>query len=147
MSVADAPKQGFVGQRLRRKEDPRLITGRGKYTDDITPQGTLWCAFVRSTEAHARIVSVDTSEAKQIPGVHAVFTGEDLEALGVGGRELDDLLRDGVLQDGGDVDLLGGPQRLERAQPQRALGARGHGGRPGRLPDRSRPGRRRAGRS
>ncbi len=87
MSVADrvgGPESGnFVGRAMRRKEDPRLITGRGRYTDDITPQGTLWCAFVRSTEAHARIVSVDTSEAEQIPGVLGVFTGKDLEGLGI----------------------------------------------------------------
>ncbi len=86
MSVADEPKttgNGFVGRAMRRKEDPRLITGRGRYVDDLTPQGTLWCAFVRSTEAHARIVSIDKSEAEALPGVHAVYTGEDMEALGI----------------------------------------------------------------
>ncbi len=77
-----APEK-FVGQRLRRKEDPRLITGRGKYVDDTTPQGTLWCAFVRSPEAHAKILSVDTSAAEARDGVLAVYTGDDMEALGI----------------------------------------------------------------
>ncbi len=73
----------FVGQPLKRKEDPRLITGRGRYVDDITPPGTLWCAFVRSPEAHAKIVSIDTSLAESRDEVIAVFTGEDMEALGI----------------------------------------------------------------
>ena len=70
-----------VGQALRRKEDPRLITGRARYVDDISLPGTLWCAFVRSPEAHARIVSIDTSAARDLPGVHAVFTGADMGDL------------------------------------------------------------------
>ncbi|HEX2084842.1 MAG TPA: xanthine dehydrogenase family protein molybdopterin-binding subunit, partial [Solirubrobacteraceae bacterium] len=68
---------GHVGRALKRKEDPRLITGRARYTDDITPPGTLYAAIVRSPEAHARIVSIDTSAAREQPGVEAVFTGED----------------------------------------------------------------------
>ena len=71
-----------VGQALRRKEDPRLITGRGRYVDDITLPGTLWASFVRSPEAHAKIVSIDKSAAEELDGVHAVFTGEDLSDLG-----------------------------------------------------------------
>ncbi len=71
-----------VGQALRRKEDPRLITGRGRYVDDITLPGTLWASLVRSPEAHAKIVSIDKSAAEELDGVHAVFTGEDLSDLG-----------------------------------------------------------------
>src|SRR5438874_4879759 len=71
-----------VGRELQRKEDPRLITGRGRYIDDISLPGTLWAALVRSPEAHARIVSIDTSAAGQRPGIHAVFTGEDMTDLG-----------------------------------------------------------------
>jgi carbon-monoxide dehydrogenase large subunit len=71
-----------VGQALRRKEDPRLITGRARYVDDMTLPGTLWASFVRSPEAHARIVSIDKSAAEELDGVHAVFTGEDLTDLG-----------------------------------------------------------------
>jgi carbon-monoxide dehydrogenase large subunit len=80
-----APVNGagtHVGRSLRRKEDPRLITGRARYVDDISLPGTLWAALVRSPEAHARIVSIDTSAALARPGVHAVFTGQDLTDLG-----------------------------------------------------------------
>jgi aerobic carbon-monoxide dehydrogenase large subunit len=73
---------GAVGKSVRRKEDPPLITGRGKYVDDITLNGQLWCAFVRSPEAHAKIVSIDKSAALEHPGVVAVFTGEDMEGVG-----------------------------------------------------------------
>jgi carbon-monoxide dehydrogenase large subunit len=72
---------GFVGQALRRKEDPRLITGRGVYVDDITLPATLYAAIVRSPEAHARITSIDASAAKERRGVEAVFTGEDMTDL------------------------------------------------------------------
>lgn len=71
----------FVGRRLRRKEDPRLITGRGTYVDDIVLPGTLYAAVVRSPEAHARITSIDTSAAKERAGVDAVFTGEDQDDI------------------------------------------------------------------
>ena len=70
-----AVAEPHVGRALRRKEDPRLITGRGRYIDDISLPGTLWAAFVRSPEAHAKIVSIDASAAARAPGVHAVFTG------------------------------------------------------------------------
>ena len=68
-----------VGQSLRRKEDPRLITGRASYVEDINLTGQLWGAWVRSPEAHAKIVSIDTSAAKARDGIHAVFTNEDLD--------------------------------------------------------------------
>ncbi len=68
-----------VGQAMRRKEDPRLITGKGTYVDDINLTGQLWAAWVRSPEAHARIVSIDTSAAKARDGVRAVYTHEDLD--------------------------------------------------------------------
>jgi aerobic carbon-monoxide dehydrogenase large subunit len=69
-----------VGQALKRKEDPRMITGRGYYTEDIQLPGMLYAAIVRSPEAHATIGSIDTSTAKQRDGVVAVYTGEDLAA-------------------------------------------------------------------
>ena len=68
-----------VGRSMRRKEDPRLITGQGVYVDDIVLPGQLWAAWVRSPEANAKIVSIDTSAAKARNGVHAVFTNEDLD--------------------------------------------------------------------
>jgi carbon-monoxide dehydrogenase large subunit len=70
----------YVGQALRRKEDPRMITGRGRYTDDIELPGMLYAAIVRSPEAHAAIVSIDTSAAKERAGVVAVLTAEDMAA-------------------------------------------------------------------
>ena len=72
---------GHVGRRLVRKEDPRLITGRATYVDDIVLPGMLFAAIVRSPEAHARILSIDTEAAKARPGVEAVYTGEDMADL------------------------------------------------------------------
>jgi carbon-monoxide dehydrogenase large subunit len=74
-----ATAERHVGQSLRRKEDPRLITGQGTYVDDLNLPGQLWAAWVRSPEAHAKIVSIDTSAAKARDGVVAVFTNEDLD--------------------------------------------------------------------
>jgi carbon-monoxide dehydrogenase large subunit len=70
---------GHVGRAMRRKEDPRLITGRASYVDDITLTGQLWAAWVRSPEAHAKILSIDTSAAKARDDVVAVYTHEDLD--------------------------------------------------------------------
>jgi carbon-monoxide dehydrogenase large subunit len=64
---------------MRRKEDPRMMTGRGRYIDDYSMTGMLHAAIVRSPEAHARISSIDTSGAKDRDDVVAVFTAEDLE--------------------------------------------------------------------
>jgi carbon-monoxide dehydrogenase large subunit len=75
----------LVGARIRRKEDPRFITGRGQYTDDVKVQGTLHVAFVRSPHAHARIRGVDLAAARTQPGVVAVYTGKDLADGGVNG--------------------------------------------------------------
>src|SRR5690606_19785379 len=67
------------GAAIKRKEDPRLITGQGNYTDDIQLPGMVYAVFVRSPHAHARIRSIDTSAARALPGVVAVFTGRDVE--------------------------------------------------------------------
>ncbi len=79
MTALEAPTAPWVGQAIKRKEDPRLIMGRARYIDDINVTGQLWASFVRSPEAHAKILSIDTSAAKAFPGVHAVFTGHDLD--------------------------------------------------------------------
>jgi carbon-monoxide dehydrogenase large subunit len=81
MSITEpAPtRNGFVGRAMKRKEDPRLITGRASYTDDVVLPGLLHAAIVRSPEAHAKIVSIDTAAARERPGVHAVLTGNDLK--------------------------------------------------------------------
>jgi carbon-monoxide dehydrogenase large subunit len=68
----------YVGKRIKRTEDPRLIKGLAHYVDDIGLPGTLHVAFVRSLYAHARIKGVDTTEALKSPGVVAVYTGKDI---------------------------------------------------------------------
>ena len=71
------------GHAVRRIEDPALIAGLGRFTDDVVPAGQTHLVFLRSPHAHARIVSIDTSAARAIPGVLAVWTGADLVAAGV----------------------------------------------------------------
>ncbi|MGW5716918.1 xanthine dehydrogenase family protein molybdopterin-binding subunit [Amycolatopsis sp. NPDC003865] len=71
-----------VGKSRRRKEDERLITGRTRWTDNLTLPGMLHMAVLRSPFAHAKIVSIDTSAAKGAPGVIAVYTGKDLDPDG-----------------------------------------------------------------
>jgi carbon-monoxide dehydrogenase large subunit len=66
------------GARTARVEDPALLTGNGRFIDDIVLPGTLSAAFVRSPHAHAAINRIDTRAARAIPGVHAVFTLDDL---------------------------------------------------------------------
>lgn len=72
-----------VGTRMLRKEDPELLTGEGKYVDDIQVVGQLWMGMVRSTHAHARIDSIDTAAAEAMDGVHAVYTGAQLQEMGL----------------------------------------------------------------
>src|ERR671928_671180 len=75
--------QKYVGQRVKRTEDPRLIKGLAHYVDDIRLPDTLHVAFVRSIYAHAKINSVDAAEALKASGVVAVYTGKDVaEKLG-----------------------------------------------------------------
>lgn len=88
----EAPREG-IGAPVRRKEDLRFLTGRGCYTDDLQLPDQLCAAFVRSPYAHAEIRGVDASRALSLPGVIAVFTGEDLLRDGVGELELDFILR------------------------------------------------------
>ena len=68
----------YIGQRVRRKEDPRLLTGRGQFVDDIVLPGMLQVAFARSAIARGKILSINLAAAREIPGVHAVYTQEDL---------------------------------------------------------------------
>ena len=72
----------WVGAAVKRVEDPRLLTGRGRYLDDLGPAGLLHAAFVRSPHAHARVVRVDAEAARAVPGVVAVLAGRDLTDVG-----------------------------------------------------------------
>jgi carbon-monoxide dehydrogenase large subunit len=73
-----------LGQSIARREDRRFLTGRGRYTDDTVPAGTLAALFVRSPYAHARLNRIDRSAARESPGVVAIYTGDDLAADKVG---------------------------------------------------------------
>jgi carbon-monoxide dehydrogenase large subunit len=68
----------FIGKRINRNEDPRLLTGQGLFVDDVEIPGMLHAGFLRSDYAHARILSIDTSAARGRPGVVAVFTAQDM---------------------------------------------------------------------
>src|SRR5215469_3953187 len=72
-----------IGDTVRRKEDLRLVTGRGCYSDDFNLPGQAYGAVVRSPHAHARIHAIDVSAAQAMPGVLAVLIGEDARADGL----------------------------------------------------------------
>jgi len=84
MPPAAAEKFG-AAQPMRRVEDSRLLQGRGRYTDDIVVEGMLHAIVLRSPYAAARIISLSTGAALAMPGVHAVITGADIKAAGLGG--------------------------------------------------------------
>jgi carbon-monoxide dehydrogenase large subunit len=71
----------LMGAEVKRKEDPRLITGTSTYVTDVVLPGMLWVAFVRSPHAHARITRIDARAALKVPGVRMVVTGEDIRKL------------------------------------------------------------------
>src|SRR5262245_8196369 len=74
-----------VGQPVRRTEDPVLVRGEGRYTDDVNLPGQAYAVIVRSTHAHGVLRSIDAAAAKKMPGVLAIVTGADLAAAGYGG--------------------------------------------------------------
>jgi carbon-monoxide dehydrogenase large subunit len=73
-----------IGQSVPRREDPRLLTGRGRFYDDLKLADQLHAAMLRSPHAHADILRIDARAAMQMPGVHAVLTGDDYRADGLG---------------------------------------------------------------
>src|SRR5437867_7833625 len=102
-----------LGARIKRREDPRLITGTATYVDDVVPPGLLHVVIVRSPHAHAKVTAIDTAAARRAPGVAAVWTGEDVAArcgpLPIGPRIRDmkvpkryPLVIDGVVRHVGD---------------------------------------------
>jgi carbon-monoxide dehydrogenase large subunit len=83
MSMAVIQARRVVGKRMPRKEDGRLLTGHGQYVDDVRLPGMLHCAFVRSPAARGRITGIDLAAARDLPGVHAIYTHDDLAAVPV----------------------------------------------------------------
>src|SRR5258708_11266406 len=81
VQTSDLLRPRHVGMPIRRTEDPRLLTGNGEYTADRKPERALHVAFRRSEQPHADIVAIDTTKAKQAPGVLAVFTADDVAEL------------------------------------------------------------------
>jgi len=75
----------IFGSGIKRREDPRLITGQAKYTDDLSLPGMAHLAVVRSPYAHAKIKSLNTKKAENMPGVLGVFTGQQMKDAGFGG--------------------------------------------------------------
>ncbi len=73
-----------IGQSVSRKEDPVLLRGEGRYTDDLSLPGQAYGVMVRSQYGHGILNGVDTTEAATLPGVLAIYTGHDLEAAGLG---------------------------------------------------------------
>src|SRR3979409_638748 len=71
----------YVGKPLRRREDGPLLRGQGRFVDDLVFPGTLEAAFVRRPHPHALIRAIDARAARALPGVHAVFTLDDLKTL------------------------------------------------------------------
>jgi aerobic carbon-monoxide dehydrogenase large subunit len=125
-TMTDQPlKFRFIGQPMPRSEDARLITGRGRYTDDFKLPGQTYAVMVRSPHAHARIVHIDKSSAQKMPGVLRLFTGADCLSDRLAAIQHDPLPKtkyDMKLQaaDGGEVFI--GPHMLLPADKARHVG-------------------------
>src|SRR5262244_2659835 len=79
--MATVAADRLFGKSIKRREDPRFITGKGRYVDDVKLPGMTYAAFVRSPHAHARIRKIDTAAAMRHPGVVAIFTGKDMAGV------------------------------------------------------------------
>src|SRR5436853_5142028 len=79
--MATVAADRMFGKSIKRREDPRFLTGRGNYVDDLKLPGMTYAAFVRSPHSHARIKAIDVAAAKAHPGVVAVFTGKDMTGV------------------------------------------------------------------
>ncbi len=97
-----------MAQPLKRREDVRFLTGKGRYVADLVPEGALWAVFLRSDHAHGQIAALDVTEARAMPGVQLVLTADDLLAagvkLGMKGDRID--TRDGGLGAGPERPVL-----------------------------------------
>ena len=115
----------FIGKPMPRKEDQRLITGKGSFTDDFNLDGQAYAVMVRSPYPHARIVSIDAAEAKAMPGVLGVFTGADCVADNVGPIPHDPVPKtkfDMKLTGPGGSKVFAGPHMLLPSDKMRHVG-------------------------
>src|SRR5437867_13367263 len=79
--MSETDREPYVGRPLKRSEDPKLVTGRGQYVEDIVLPGLAHLAFLRSPHAHARVTTLRTDAARKAPGVVRVATADDLGPL------------------------------------------------------------------
>ena len=75
----------MIGAKIHRREDPKLVTGHGSYVDDLRQVGMVYMSVVRSAQAHARVKSIDLTEASKAPGVVAIYTARDFKTVLSGG--------------------------------------------------------------
>ena len=114
-----------IGQALRRKEDARLLTGKGRFSDDFSTEGQTHAVLVRSPHPHAQILGVDTAAARAMPGVLGVFTGQDCAAEGLRPIPHDPLPKtryDLKLSGPGGAPVFIGPHLLLPADKARHVG-------------------------
>ncbi len=114
-----------IGHPVRRKEDQRLLTGKGRFSDDFTVDGQTYAAMVRSPHPHARIVRIDTAAAKAMPGVVGVLTGADVAADGLKPlphSPVPSTKFDMKLQAPGGAKVFSGPHHLLPADKARHVG-------------------------
>ncbi|HTH36107.1 MAG TPA: xanthine dehydrogenase family protein molybdopterin-binding subunit [Xanthobacteraceae bacterium] len=115
----------FIGKPMPRKEDERLVTGKGRFTDDFSLPGEAHAAMVRSPHPHARIVAIDAAAAKAMPGVLGVFTGADCIADKIGPLPHDPVPKtkfDMKLTGPGGGAVFAGPHALLPADRVRHVG-------------------------
>src|SRR4029453_569938 len=128
-----------LGSPLRRKEDERFVTGRGRYVEDLRFPGMLHAAFVRSPYAHARVRAIDTAAAAAVPSVVAVYTARDLPegarpippSMGRAGGSLRGLAAPPRRRHAGARSRAGGAAGLRRVARQRGRALARARGRPG----------------
>src|SRR5437763_923173 len=127
MNDAIAPQRPYrlIGKPLPRKEDERLVTGKGRFTDDFNLDGQVYAAMVRSPHPHARIAAIDAAAAKTMPGMLGVFTGADCAADGLAPIPHDPVPKtkfDMKLTGPGGGDVFAGPHVLLPADRVRHVG-------------------------
>src|SRR5271156_3816067 len=125
IDIATLQSLGAIGQPIRRKEDQRLLTGKGRFSDDFTLPGQAYAAIVRSPHPHGRIIGIDMRSAMALPGVLGVFTGEDCVADGLAPiphSPVPSTRYDMKLTGPGGGPVFAGPQMLLPADKVRHVG-------------------------